>query len=370
MTETIVGIARQFTLDGHPRQAQPFGNGHIHDTYRVTCDSASGAKAYILQRLNRNVFRDPEAVMENIHRVTVHLRGKFETREKSRSARRETLTLVPARNGQAFHRDPEGEYWRVYEFIDRSKTFDTPSSPEPVFEAARMFGEFLRDLADLPADSLHETIPDFHNTPQRFQAFRRAVEADAAKRCAEAKAEIRFAMDHFEMADGLETLARQGRIPPRVAHNDTKINNVLLDSETGRGLCVIDLDTVMPGLALYDFGDMVRTLTCPAEEDTRELDSVEVRADLFEALVKGYLTGSAETLTEGEKSALVLAGEVICFEQGLRFLSDYLSGDPYYKVHRPGHNLDRCRTQFKLVESLIAQKANLLSIVQGCDRRL
>jgi hypothetical protein len=182
MTETILEMARQFALDGLPILAQPFGSGHIHDTYRVTCDNAPGAKAYILQRLNRNVFRNPEAVMENIHRVTLHLRKKLEERQKSHDIREETLTLVPTRNGRAFHRDLAGEYWRVYEFIDRSKTFDTPSSPELVFEAARMFGEFSRDLAELPSDSLHETIPDFHNTPQRFSG----VQAVCGGGCREA----------------------------------------------------------------------------------------------------------------------------------------------------------------------------------------
>lgn len=364
MSEAIIEIARQFSLDGPPVQARPFGSGHIHDTYKIVCEGARGQEAYILQRINRNVFRKPEAVMDNIQRVTLHLRKKLEEKILSTQIRRETLSLAPARGGEAFYRDPEGECWRVYRFIGQSKTYDTPEAPELVFEAARMFGEFLHDLADLPADSLHETIPDFHNTPLRLEAFRRSVAADSLKRCSEAKEEIRFAMDHCGIANGLERLAREERVPRRVAHNDTKINNVLLDALTGRGLCVIDLDTVMPGLALYDFGDMIRTMTCPAEEDTRDLNSVAVRLDLFEALVKGYLTGAGDSLTNDERGALVLAGKIICFEQGLRFLTDYLSGDPYYRIHRPGHNLDRCRTQFKLLESLTAREKQMESIVQ------
>jgi aminoglycoside phosphotransferase (APT) family kinase protein len=270
------------------------------------------------------------------------------------------LTLVPARDGQAWHVDAAGNHWRAYLFIERARTYDAVESAEQAFKAARAFGEFQRQLADLPAPRLHDTIPDFHHTPKRFAALEAAIRADAAGRAKLARAEIDFALAHQPMTRVL----LEANLPERVTHNDTKFNNVMLDEATGEGICVIDLDTVMPGLALYDFGDMVRTTTSPAKEDERDLTKVTMQFPMFEALVRGYLAAAGGFLTPAEKQRLAFSGKLITFEIGIRFLTDYLAGDVYFKVHRDGHNLDRCRTQFKLVESIAQQEDAMNKLVE------
>jgi len=229
------------------------------------------------------------------------------------------------------------------------------------FQAARAFGQFQKWLADLPAPRLHDTIPDFHHTPKRFAALEKAIAADAANRAKLAQPEIEFALRHREMCGVLLAAG----LPERVTHNDTKFNNVMLDDATGQGICVIDLDTVMPGLALYDFGDMVRTTTSPAKEDERDLSKVTMQFPMFEALARGYLSTAADCLTSAEKKFLPFSGKLITFEIGIRFLTDFLAGDVYFKVHREGHNLDRCRTQFKLVESIEQQEPEMNRLVEG-----
>jgi Ser/Thr protein kinase RdoA (MazF antagonist) len=246
-----------------------------------------------------------------------------------------------------------GNFWRAFHFIEGTRTVDVVESPAQAFQVAQAFGRFQKLLADLPAPRLHDTIPDFHHTPKRFAALEKAIAADAFNRSASAKAEIDFALRHQAICSAL--LAAQ--LPERVTHNDTKLNNVLLDAATGEGLCVIDLDTVMPGLALYDFGDLVRSAANPAREDEHDLAKVEMEFPLFEALLRGYLSGAGNFLTTAEKSLLPIAGQVIAFELGLRFLTDFLEGDAYFKTHRAGQNLDRCRVQFKLVESMRRQEA-------------
>jgi aminoglycoside phosphotransferase (APT) family kinase protein len=251
--------------------------------------------------------------------------------------------------------DAEGGYWRAYCFIEGARTFDAVESPQQAFQAAKAFGEFQKLLVDLPAPRLHDTIPDFHNTPKRFDAFAHAVVADAANRAVNARAEIEFVFAHKPIV----SLLLEANLPERITHNDTKFNNVLLDDATGEGICVIDLDTVMPGLALYDFGDMVRTATSAAMEDEQDLSSVTMQFPMFEVLLRGYLSSAGSFLTKDEKQHLAFAGKLITFEQGIRFLADYLAGDRYYKVHREGQNLDRCRTQFKLVESIEQQEEQM-----------
>jgi hypothetical protein len=240
----------------------------------------------------------------------------------------------------------------MYRFIEGSRTYDAVESTEQAFQAAKAFGRFQQMLSSLPVPRLHDTIPDFHNTPKRFTALEQVIAADVAGRAILAGPEIDFALAHQAMVSVL----LDANLPERVTHNDTKFNNVLLDDKTGEGLCVVDLDTVMPGLALYDFGDLVRTTTSPTDEDERDLSKVSMNFPLFEALVRGYLTSASCFLTKAERQNLVFAGKLITFEQGLRFLTDYLAGDTYYKVHREGQNLDRCRTQFKLVESIERQE--------------
>jgi Ser/Thr protein kinase RdoA (MazF antagonist) len=271
------------------------------------------------------------------------------------------LQLVPTSEGSAWHVDVEGRYWRAYRFIEGAHTYDTVSSPTQAFEAAKAFGEFQRLLVDLPGPRLHESIPDFHNTRKRFEVFERAVAEDRAGRGAGAQDAVSFAKSHSAMA----TTFASAELPERVTHYDTKLNNVLLDDQTGEGVCVIDLDTVMPGLAAFDFGDMVRTMTCAAPEDEQDLSQVDMNFELFEAVLRGYLEGAGNFLTDPERESLISGAKVIIFEQGIRFLSDHLAGDKYYKVSRPGQNLDRCRTQFKLLESIELQQDEMSVLLQS-----
>jgi Ser/Thr protein kinase RdoA (MazF antagonist) len=271
------------------------------------------------------------------------------------------LTLIPACDGRAWHVDENGGHWRAYSFIDGARSYDSVERPEQAQQAARAFGMFQKLLADIPAPRLHDTIPDFHHTPKRFAALEQAIGADVANRAALAKREIEFALSRRAMTSVL----LDAGLPERVTHNDTKFNNVLLDDETGEGICVIDLDTVMPGLAAYDFGDMVRTTTSTALEDERDLSKVAMQLAMFEALVRGYLETAGGFLTKEEKEFLAFSGKLITFEVGIRFLTDYLSGDVYFKTHREGHNLDRCRTQFKLVESIEEQEERMSRLVES-----
>lgn len=353
----IRAIARQFQIYGEFVAAGPYGSGHINDTYCVSFDQGGALVRYILQRINHNVFKNPVALMENIQRVTAHLGGKL---NGERDYSRRTLTLIPSRDGGPCHRDEHGNYWRAYIFIEKARTYDAVESPAQVFAAAKAFGRFQRLLTDLPAPRLHDTIPDFHHTPKRFAAMEKAIDADAVNRAKLAKPEIEF----FLRRKAMTTVLLDARLPERVTHNDTKFNNVMLDDTTGEGICVIDLDTVMPGLALYDFGDMVRTTTSPAKEDERDVSKVTMQFPMFEALVRGYLASTVGFLTPMEKRLLVSSGKLITFEIGLRFLTDFLAGDTYFKVHRENHNLDRCRTQCKLVESIEQQEDQMNKLVE------
>jgi len=354
----VRAVARHFQIVGDYLDAAPYGSGHINDTYCVNVDQGGTHVRYIFQRINHNIFKNPVALMENIQRVTAHLGTKGAgLPEQSRRV----LTLIPARNGAPYYKDADGNHWRAYIFIEKARTYDAVESPAQALQAAKAFGQFQKLLADLPAPRLHDTIPDFHHTPKRFEVLEKALAADVAHRAALAKPEIEFALNHKKICSVL----LDAKLPERVTHNDTKFNNVMLDDATGEGICVIDLDTVMPGLALYDFGDMVRTTTSPAKEDERDLSKVKMQFPMFEALVRGYLSTAAEFLTPAEKKFLPFSGKLITFEIGIRFLTDYLAGDTYFKVHREGHNLDRCRTQFKLVESIEQQEAEMNKLVEG-----
>jgi hypothetical protein len=344
----VGAVARHFDLRGDFVSASPYGSGHINDTYCAVVDQSGTRVRYVAQRINHHIFKNPPALMENIRRVTEHLIQKSAGQP---DLSRRVLTLIPARGGPAFHCDAQGNYWRVYLFIEKARTFDAVETAQQAFQAAKAFGQFQKLLSDLPAPRLHDTIPDFHHTPKRFAALEKAIEADVANRAQLAKDEIAFAL-HRKAAT---SVLLDAHLPERVTHNDTKFNNVMLDDATGEGICVIDLDTVMPGLALYDFGDMVRTTTSPAKEDERDLTKVTMQFPMFEALARGYLS-TADFLTAAEKKLLPFSGKLITFEIGLRFLTDFLAGDTYFKVHRDGHNLDRCRTQFKLVQSIEEQE--------------
>jgi aminoglycoside phosphotransferase (APT) family kinase protein len=356
MTQTsphdLRAVACQFQIYGEFRHAEPYGTGHINDTYAAHFDQGGTPVRYILQRINHKVFQDPPALMENIRRVTTHLGNKL---AGERDFSRRALTLIPARDGSVFHRDGAGNYWRAYLFIEKARTYDALQSPEQAFQAARAFGHFQQLLLDLPAPPLHETIVGFHDTPRRFAQLEQAIGRDAVNRARFARAEIDFALHRKDLTGRLLAAG----LPERITHNDTKLSNVMLDDDTGEGICITDLDTVMPGLALYDFGDMVRTGTSPALEDERDLSKTTMQFPMFEALVRGYLASAGGFLTKAEREYLAFAGKLITFEMGIRFLADFLAGDVYYKVRHDTHNLDRCRTQFRLIESLEQQEEQM-----------
>ena len=355
-------IAHEFTLGGDILAATPYGSGHINDTYKVDVQSDRGPSRYVLQRINHKVFLRPDELMANVERVCAHAYAKLEQAGEP-DAERRTLRLIPTRQSKAWHIDAAGNRWRCYHFIEGATGHDVVRSPEQAYAAAHSFGAFQSLLADLPGGRLHETIPDFHHTPSRFARFQQALAQDAHGRAAAAVPEIAFALARAHEVSVVIDALRDGTLPERVTHNDTKLNNVLLDDITQEGVCVIDLDTVMPGSVLYDFGDLVRTSTSPAAEDETDLAKVRMQLPMFAALVKGYLESTSGFLTPKEKELLPFAGKLITFEIGLRFLTDWLEGDTYFKIKRPTHNLDRARTQFKLVESIEAQLPAMQALV-------
>ena len=344
-------ICRQFQLDGEFLGAAPFGEGHIHATFVTRFRQQDGTiRRYLLQHINRQVFPEPEKVMENIEHVTEHLRRKIIS--AGGDPLRNTINLMPARDGKSFYQSDDGEYWRAEGFIENASSYHVASSPGQYFKAAKAFGEFQRYLADFPVDQLHVTIPDFHHTGKRFEQFADAVKRDAVQRASEAQTEIEFAIRRVEEANHLVDLAAAGVLPERVTHNDAKLDNILMDDRSGEGICVIDLDTVMPGLAVYDFGDIVRSGANTAGEDEQNPAQVKFDLQIYEHIVHGFLEATRNSLTSSEIDQLPFAAQLITFEQGLRFLADYLNGDKYYRIHRPRHNLERCRTQFKLVSEM------------------
>ena len=329
----------------------PFGSGHINDTFLIRFRQEDGSvQRYVLQRINHEIFRDPVGLMENISRVTAFLREKI--LENRGDPERETLNIVPAKDGGNLYRDGIGSYWRAYRFIENASCLDQVRDPSDFYESAVAFGRFQKLLADFPAATLRETIPDFHNTPDRFRRFRRAVDADVCGRAESAQKEIAFFLEREKDAGVLDDLYRQGTIPLRVTHNDTKLNNVMLDGRTGRAVCVIDLDTVMPGFSVNDFGDSIRFGASTAAEDERDLSKVRLDLGLYGTYLEGYLKGCGGSLTDGEIAALPEGARLMTLECGVRFLTDYLQGDTYFKTERPGQNLDRCRTQMKLAADM------------------
>ena len=342
---------KNFSFRGKLLSVEPYGSGHINDTYLLIFDDPKkGQHKKILQHMNRQIFTRPVELMENIMNVTTYLRERI--LEKGGDPERETLNVIPALDGKPYYIDSEGEYWRAYQFITGASCYDQVEKPEDFYQSAFSFGNFQRMLADYPADTLHETIQGFHDTKSRFAAFRRAVEADVCGRAESVRKEIDFAFAHEEMTGVLGGMLERKEMPLRVTHNDTKLNNIMIDDATGKGICVIDLDTVMPGLAVNDFGDSIRFGASTAAEDETDLDKVECDMELFELYTKGFVEGCAGSLTAKELEMLPMGAKVMTFECGIRFLADYLEGDVYFKIHREGHNLDRCRTQFKLVEDM------------------
>ncbi len=357
---SLLPIVAKFRVGGDLISIEAAGSGHINETYVSRVRTDRGLVRFVHQKINRSVFRSPQRVMDNIERVLAHLRTKILAR--GGDPERRTLTLVPAIDGRCFHVSPEGDCWRTYRFVEDARSFDTAQGPDHARQVGRAFAEFQRMLADLPGPRLHETIPHFGDTRRRFDSFTEALEQDAHHRAAAAAAEIRFAQEREALAGPLVDLVRSGTVPERVIHYDTKINNVLIDDRTGEGLCVIDLDTVMPGTALYDFGDSVRLGAARSAEDETDLSAVGLDLDLFEALARGWL--ESHFLTEAELGHLALSSKLVTFVTGVRFLTDYLYGDVYFKTHREGHNLDRCRAQFAMVREMEAKAEQMEAIVE------
>lgn len=357
----VLEVASHFQYEGTPVSAEACHVGHINSTYFITCAGEKTIR-YTLQKINTVVFNRPVEVVENMINVCEFLKQK--SIAEGGDPERETLTLIPCDDGKMYYLSPEGEYWRSYKTVEGVTTYNLAETPEMFRAAACAFGRFFNRLADYPADNLYTTIPNFHNTVSRFADLKRAVEEDRVGRAKEVAAEIGFAMDHENICSYLMDGIADGRFKLGVTHNDTKLNNVLFDLETNKGLCIIDLDTVMPGSLLFDFGDAIRFGASSALEDETDLSRVYVDTKMFEAYVDGFMSELRASLNEDEIRAFPMAARVITFEIGLRFLTDYLNGDVYFRTAYPTHNLDRARNQFKLVADGEAKYDELCKIVE------
>ena len=361
--QQILNAVEQFCFEGIYQSHETFGNGHINDTFRLVFPTEKQeTKRYILQRMNKDIFTKPEQLMENIVGVTSYLKKTIAA--NGGDPKRETVNVIPAKDGMMYYVDAQKEYWRAFYFIEDAVSLEQVETPEDFYESAVAFGRFQRQLADYPAETLHETIPGFHDTKARFAVFREAVEKDVCQRATSVKPEIDFVIKREHITKVFGDLLAKKEIPLRVTHNDTKLNNIMMDKQTGKGICVIDLDTVMPGLAMNDFGDSIRFGASTALEDERDLTKVWCDMDLFEVYTRGFIKGCGGRLTRREIELLPMGAKVMTFECGMRFLTDYLQGDTYFKIHRPGQNLDRCRTQFKLVWDMEQKWQTMQEIVK------
>jgi len=356
--EQLIAILKQFAIDEDMVSAVPFGNGHINDTLKVT--NSKGEIKYILQRINHHIFTNVDMLQNNIFTVTSHIREKLVARGEQ-DVDRKVLTFIPAKDGKLYHFDGDS-YWRVCLFIPRSKSFEEVT-PQLSYEAGKAFGDFQTMLSDLPADALGETIPNFHNMEFRLKQFRDAVEANAAGRLEEVKDLVAEIEKRAKEMCIQEELYREGKLKKRTNHCDTKVNNIMFDEE-GKVLCVIDLDTVMPGFVLSDIGDFIRTGANTGAEDDENLDNVEVNLEIFEAYTRGYMETAKAFLTPQEIKLLPYGGRLLTYMQTVRFLTDYINGDTYYKIHSPKHNLIRTKAQFKLLISLEAHAPEMDGFMQ------
>ncbi len=362
MSENLKAITEQFAVKGNFVSGVPYGNGHINSTKYVITEDDCGKHEYILQRINKNVFKDPAALMENYVGVTEFLRANIEAR--GGDPLRETINVIRTHDGESFYVDDEGNYWRMLIFVVDSMSYDKVERPELFYDSAVAFGNFQYLLKNYPAETLHETIVNFHNTPDRIRQFKEALAADAMGRAKDVKAEIDFVLSREEFAKTLEVAHAEGRLPLRVTHNDTKLNNILFDKNTGKSVCIIDLDTIMPGYSVNDFGDSIRFGATTALEDEADLSKVNFDIGLYELYVKGFIEGAKGGLTDSELDLLPIGAIMMTFECGSRFLADYLNGDTYFRTSRLGHNLDRARNQFKLVSDMEAQLDAMKAIVE------
>ena len=352
MDETLVAILRSFRLDAEPVSCEPYGCGHINGSYLVVTTTG---RRYILQRINHQTFKDVAGLMENITAITDFLRAKAEDP-------RSVLTLVKTLSGESYLR-AQAAYWRVLDFTEGSICLQTPETDEDFYQSAVGFGTFQQMLTDFPAEKLHETIPNFHNTPDRYRIFRETFARDPMHRAAKVMPEIEFVLAREKEMSILQNALATGELPLRVTHNDTKLNNVLLDAKTRKALCIIDLDTVMPGSSLYDYGDAIRFGAATAAEDEQDLSKMELDLHMFRVFTQGYIH-ACPGLTQKELEYMPLGAKTLTMECGIRFLTDYLDGDNYFSIHRDGQNLDRARTQFKLVEDMEAKWEEMHAIVK------
>lgn len=361
--EKISRISDMFAIEGEFVKGSEIKSGHINTTYCATYKRCDGSlDQYILQKINSNVFKEPKAVMRNVEKVTRHIYWKVLRVRKDASG--QTLNLYPARGGRNYVDIPNDGIWRCYNYIAGTHTYDIVENTRQAYQAAYAFGSFQDLVSDMNPDDLVETIPDFHHTRSRYNKLMEVIKTDPMGRKASCEREIEFIKQREKDVDHLLNLHAQGNLPTRITHNDTKINNVMIDEETDQAVCVIDLDTVMPGLVLYDFGDMVRTATTPNAEDEEDLGKVAMRMPMFESIVEGYLDAAGSFLTKEEIDNLAFSGKLITLEIAIRFLTDYLEGDIYFKTHKPDHNLIRCKTQLRLVECIEEQLPEMEKFVQ------
>ncbi|MBE6707749.1 MAG: aminoglycoside phosphotransferase family protein [Ruminococcaceae bacterium] len=355
----LTKIFETFEVTDKPDSFECCSFGHINSTFFVT---VKDVKKYVLQKINTSIFKNPDELTANIVGVTKFLRRKVEA--MGGDPKREVLHLIRSKQGGYYSKSGDGGYWRMYDYIKGAKTYQIVEDPILFYNSAVAFGNFQKLLSDYPADELHETIPNFHNTVSRFTDFKKALEADVCGRAASVQKEIDFVLERENVCSFITDRIASGEYPLRVTHNDTKLNNVMIDEVTKEGICVIDLDTVMPGSVLYDFGDSIRFGASSAEEDERDLGKVYMRLELFDDYAKGFLKGLGGSLSEAEMLGLPMGALVITFETGIRFLTDYLNGDTYFATHREGQNLDRARTQFKLVSDMEKKMPEMNSIIE------
>lgn len=356
-------VIEQYPFEGKLVSADVYGNGHINDTFLLVYDLGEGKiKRWILQRMNHEIFTKPVELMENVLKVTSFLRKKILA--AGGDPERETLTVLKTKNNLPYYQDANGNYWRVYSYIEGATTYDEVKKPEDFYASAVAFGHFQSLLSDYPAQTLHETIVGFHDTKKRFARFKEVVEADVMGRAKDVQDEINFVLERQDITEVLGKMQSSGTLPLRVTHNDTKLNNIMIDDATGKAICVIDLDTVMPGLAVNDFGDSIRFGASTGAEDEKDVDKISCDMELYELYTNGFIKGCGGSLTDKELEMLPMGAKVMTFECGMRFLTDYLEGDVYFNIHREEHNLDRARTQFKLVKDMEDKWSEMEAIVK------
>lgn len=356
-------IANKFCIRGEYQDFKQNTAGLINKTFIVRSKEGDKVYHYVLQTVNTAVFTHPKELIRNISSVTGFLRKKI--KQSGGDASRETLCLIPTHDGELYYIDPDGKFWRMYNYIEGARTYDLVENDEMFYRCGKGFGHFQRLLADYPADTLYPTIPRFHDTPNRLCDFKRAIEENRAGRAAQVAREIAGYLAHADFCDCVTKYIENGEVPVRVTHNDTKLNNIMIDCHSGEAICVIDLDTVMPGSALYDFGDAIRYGANNAVEDEKDLSKVYLRKDLFRAFTKGFLEEASSSLTERELALIPESAVLMTLECGMRFLGDYLNGDVYFGIRYPEHNLDRARTQLKLVNDMLANLDEMHAIVDS-----